>query len=282
LPAVAPSSIAAYTNFGLTMVQDADYLTNDLYPNQPDQGIGLDQAALTITTSATSTATAGSLPDLAASSVVLSKSSVQWGSTFQASTDIQNLGVGPAPPSTVFFILTGQTGSLTDAIFLGEATIPALASGASQQLNQTLQLPITLPAGVELGNVGYARVEVLTNPENDFEESVYTNGGSLSQPFIVREPGNATAVPTSQAAGTLPSIAQLAQKSENAAKAAVAEAQSAKLAARIAARSATRPARKLHRKLGKGGLNIAKATVSVGTEITKLPTQVYDALKRSL
>jgi hypothetical protein len=34
--------------------------------------------------------------------------------------------------------------------------------------------------------------------------------------------------------------------------------------------------------VGKGGLNIAKAGVSVGEEITKLPTQVYDALKRSL
>jgi CARDB len=260
------------------MTQDADYITNDQYPHQPDQGIGLDQAALTITTSPTSTATVGSLPDLAASSVVISKSTVQWGSTFQASTDIQNLGTGTAPPSTLFFVLTGQSGSLSDAIFLGETALPALASGASQQIDQTLQLPIQLPQGVTLNSVGYARVEVLTNPENDFQESVYTNGGSLSQPFIVREPGNAKSVPTTPAAGTLPSISQLAQKSENAAKAAVAEAQSARLAARLA----TRPARKLHRKVGKGGLNIAKATVSLGTEITKLPTQIYDKLKSSL
>ena len=161
------------------MTQDADYLTNDQYPHQPDQGIGLDQTAINITTSTTSTAVAGSLPDLAASSVVISKSTVQWGSTFQASTEVQNVGAGPAPPSTVFFILTGQSGSLTDAIFLGETTIPALASGASQQINQTLQLPITLPAGVTLNSVGYARVEVLTNPENDFNESVYSNGGAL-------------------------------------------------------------------------------------------------------
>jgi hypothetical protein len=203
---------------------------------------------------------------------------VQWGSTFQATTDIQNLGLGAAPPSTLFFVLTGQTGSLNDAIFLGEAAIPALASGVSQQINQTLQLPIHLPAGVTLGSVGYARVEVLTNPENDFQESVYTNGGSLSQPFIVREPGNATMVPTAPAPGTLPTISQLAEKSQNAAKAAIAELHSAKLAARLA----SRPPRKLHRRLGKGGLNIAKATVNVGTEITKLPTQIYDALKRSI
>ena len=66
LPAVEPSAIANYTNFGLTMTQDSDYVTNTLYPHEPNQGAGLDQAAVTITTSSTSTATAGSLPDLAA------------------------------------------------------------------------------------------------------------------------------------------------------------------------------------------------------------------------
>jgi CARDB len=282
LPAVAPASIAAYTNFGLTMTQDADYLTNDQYPHQSDQGIGLDQAALTITTNPASTAVAGPLPDLAASSVALSKTTAQWGSTIQVSTNVQNLGAGGAPPSSVFFVLTGQSGSLTDAIFLGETTLPALASGASQPINQTLQLPITLPAGVQLNSVGYVRVEVLTNPENDFNESVYSNGAALSQPFIVRLPGNATTVPTSQVPGALPSIAQLAEKSQNAAKSARAAAQAARLQAKLAAKEASRPPRKLHRRAGKGGLNIAKASLSVGTEITKLPTQVFDALKRSL
>jgi hypothetical protein len=278
LPAVEPSSIANYTNFGLTMVQDADYVTNDLYPHTTSQGVGLDQAAITITTSATSTATVGNLPDLAASSVILSKSSVEWGSTVQVTTEIQNLGLGAAPASNVYYILTGQTGSLTDAIFLGQSTLPALASGAAQSVNQTIALPIRLPAGVSLGSVGYARIEVLTNPENDFDESIYSNGDSLSEPFIVRLPGNATTVPTTQAAGTLPTIQQLATKSANKAKVASAE----KVAAKVAARIASKPPKKLHRKVGKGGLNVAKASVSVGEEITKLPTQVYDAIKRSI
>jgi CARDB len=278
LPAVEPSSIANYTNFGLTMVQDADYVTNDLYPHVTSQGAGLDQASLTISASTTSTATVAALPDLAASSVILSKSTVQWGSSVQVTTEIQNLGLGAAPASKVFFVLTGQTGSLTDAIFLGQTTIPALASGAAQSVNQTITLPVRLPAGVSLGSVGYARIEVLTNPENTFDESIYSNGASLSQPFIVRIPGNATTVPTTQAAGTLPTIQQLATRSENKAKVAAAE----KLAAKVAARDATKPPKKLHRKVGKGGLNIAKASVSVGEEITKLPTQVYDAIKRSI
>ena len=180
LPAVEPSAVANYTNFGLTMVQDADYVTNDLYPHDAEQGVGLDQAAITITTDPTSTATASALPDLAASSIILSKSTVKWGSTVQVSTEVQNLGAGASPASKVFFILTGQSGSLVGAIFLGQTTIPALASGASQSLTQTIALPIRLPTGVSLGSIGYARIEVVTNPENSFDESIYTNGASLS------------------------------------------------------------------------------------------------------
>ena len=278
MPAAEPSSIANYTNFGLTMVQDADYVTNDLYPHTTSQGVGLDQAALTITTSATSTATVGELPDLAASSVILSKSSVDWGSTVGLTTEVQNLGAGASPASKVFFVLTGQSGSLTDAIFLGQTTIPALASGGAQTINQTIALPIRLPAGVSLGSVGYARIEVLTNPENDFDESIYSNGDALSEPFIVRLPGNATTVPTTQAPGKLPTIQQLNTRSANKAKVASAE----KVAAKVAARVASKPPKKLHRKVGKGGLNVAKASVNVGEEITKLPNQVYDAIKRSI
>ncbi len=38
LPAVEPNSITNYTNFGLTMTQDGDYATNDLYPHSPNPG----------------------------------------------------------------------------------------------------------------------------------------------------------------------------------------------------------------------------------------------------
>jgi hypothetical protein len=209
---------------------------------------------------------------------LLSKTSVDWGSTVQVTTEIQNLGLGASPASSMFLILTGQTGSLTDAIFLGETPVSALAPGASQQISQTVALPIRLPSGVSLGSVGYARIEVLTNPENDFDESIFSNGAALSQPFIVRLPGSATTVPTAKAAGTLPTIQELAIQSQNKAKAVEAK----KVAARVAARTASKPPKKLHRKIGKGGLNIAKTSLSVGEEITKLPNQVYDALKRSL
>jgi len=277
LPAVAPVSLTNYTNFGLTMTQDAAYVTNDVYPHEPDQGVGYDQTAISITTSATSTATLGPLADLAASSVLLSKSTLTWGSSFPVTTEVQNLGQASAGPFLVRFLLTGQGGSLTDAIFLGDATIPGLAAGYNQQLTQTLQLPNRLPAGMSLNNVGYARIAVVVDPEYVVNESLYSNNVSLSAPFVVRLPGNATTVPTT-ATAALPSLQTLAQQSQQQAKIAAA----ASRAARIKARAATAAQKKLHRKRPRSGQNIAKITINVAEELTKLPSQAFKAIKRSL
>jgi hypothetical protein len=94
----------------------------------------------------------------------------------------------------------------------------------------------------------------------------------------VRLPGNATTVPTEKVAGQLPSIQALAIQSQNKAKAAANQ----KRAARLTSRATANPNKKLHRRGGEGGINIAKASVSVGEEIAKLPNQVYDAIKRSV
>jgi hypothetical protein len=278
LPAVPPVLLANYTNFALTMTQDADYIANDLYPHTPDQGVGLDQTAIAITTSPTSTATPGPLADLAASSVLVSKSTVTWGSSFQVSTEVQNLGQAASGPFLVQFLLTGQGGSSNDAIFLGETTIPSLAAGYSQPLTQTLQLPNRLPAGVTLNAVGYSRILVLVDPENVVNESLYTNNDSLSAPFIVRLPGSAATVPTTQAAGALPSVQTLAQQSQNKAKFAA----EAKRAAALQARAAANPKKKLHRKRPRKGQSLAKISLNVAEELYKLPGQAFDAIKRSV
>ncbi len=290
LPAVEPNAVANYTSFGLTMTQDADYLTNDLYPHQPDQGLGLDQAAISITagtttvttttdgTTTTTTTTApvaGALADLASSSVLVSTNSLNWGSSFSASTDVQNLGQAAAGPFLVRFLLTGQSGSLADALFLGDATVTGLAAGASQEVTEPLQLPGRLPNGVTLSSVGYARIAVIVNPENTVNESLYTNNQSISAPVIVRLPGNGTTVPTSVPAGTLPSLATLAAQSQAAHK----QAARAALIARNQAKAANK---KLKRKVGSAGSSVVSKAESLGKELTKLPTQVFDALKRSL
>ncbi len=196
LPAVEPLDIANYTNFGLTMTQDSNYLTNDLYPNQPDQGVGYDQTAITITTSTTSTATSGPLPDLATSSVVAPVGTVTWGQSFPVSTVVQNLGQGDAGAFQVFYLLTGQAGSINDAIYLGQTDVSGLAAGANDPITQTLTLPTRLPSGVSLGNVGYGRIAVIVDPDNFINETLKSNNETISAPFIVRLPGSATTVPT--------------------------------------------------------------------------------------
>jgi hypothetical protein len=218
LPAVEPVAIANYTNFGLSMTEDADYLTNDLYPHQPDQGVGLDQTPITITTSSTSTATTGPLPELAASTVLVSSNTLNWGSSFTATTNVQNLGQGAAGSFLVRFLLTGQAGSLADALFLGDATVSGLAPGANQEIVQPLTLPGRLPNGVTLSSVGYARIAVIVDPENTVNETPANNTTTISAPIILRLPGNETTVPTDSAPGNLPSIATLAQQTQNRAK----------------------------------------------------------------
>jgi CARDB protein len=284
LPAVEPVAITNYTNFGLTMTQDGNYATNDLYPNQPTQGVGYDQTPITITTSTTSTATTGSLPDLAASSVVAPTGTVTWGQNIQVSTVVQNVGQGDAGSFQVFFLLTGQAGSINDAIYLGQTTVSSLASGANDPITQSLTLPTRLPSGVTLNNVGYARIAVIVDPDNFINESIRSNAQTISAPFIVRLPGSATTVPTTNAAGTLPTVAQVAQQQENTLKA----ERSAKWAAAVRAKRAAEPAKaakptkKLRRKPAPNTNSVVDKTVSLAEEVTKLPHQVISVLEKSV
>jgi hypothetical protein len=279
LPAVEPLTVANYTNFGLTMTQDADYVTNDGYLHQPDQGVGYDQTPITITTSSTSTATTGALPDLAASSVLGPRGTLKWGQSFAVTTDVQNLGQGDAGSFLVRFLLTGLGGSSTDAIFLGDVSVSGLAAGASQQVTRTLQLPNRVPAGVTLNSVGYGRIAVIVDPENVVNETLKSNNESLSAPFILRLPGAAsTTVPTTAAAGSVPSVAAVAQRDQAALKAAAA----LKRAARAQARGAQKPGKKLHRRQPPKTNSLVDKTISLGTELTKLPHQVFNAIKKSI
>ena len=278
LPAVAPLTVAGYTNFGLSMAQDADYLTNSSYPHQPDQGTGYDQTAITITTDPTSTATTGPLPDLAASSVLAPTGTVRWGQTLPVTTDVQNLGQGGAGPFRVRFLLTGQSGSLVGAIYLGDVTIPGLAAGVTQQVTQTLQLPNRLPAGVTLNSVGYARVAVIVDPEDVVNETLKSNNESVSAPFIVRLPGNTPTVPTTAVAGALPSVAAVAQRSKHQHKLAAA----LRRAAKVAALAGQAPKTKLRRHSPPKTNSLVHTGISLATELGKLPHQVFSVIKKSV
>jgi hypothetical protein len=278
LPAVAPLTIASYTNFGLSMTEDADYVTNSSYPHQPDQGTGYDQTPITITTSSTSTATTGPLPDLAASSILAPTGTIRWGQSFPVTTDVQNLGQGDAGSFRVRFLLTGQSGSIVEAIYLGDVTVPGLAAGATQPITQTLQLPNRVPAGVTLNSVGYARVAVMVDPENDINETLKSNNESVSAPFIVRLPGNTHTVPTTAVAGALPSVADVAKRSKNQHKVAAAF----RRAAQAAALAGQLPQKKLRRHTPPKVNSLVHTGFNLATELSKLPHQVYSVIKKSV
>jgi hypothetical protein len=278
LPAVEPLAIANYTNFGLTMAQDADYVTNSAYPHGPTQGLGYDQTPITITTNPNSTATAGPLPDLAASTVLVGQHTLFWGSTADVSTAVENVGQGGAGPFLVRFVLTGQAGSITDSIFLGQVAVPSLAPGATQQISETLQIPTRLPNGVALNNVGYGRIAVIADPEDTVNVSIRSNSTAISAPVIVRLPGNATTVPTGLPAGTIPSLSSLARQSHQ-------QSKLQRYQKRVAVLKVKNPrlfSKTLHRRRGPSGLNVGKTSLRVAHELTQLPNQVFNLVKKSV
>ena len=133
LPAVEPLAITNYTNFGLTMTQDADYVTNDLYPNQPTRGSATTRPPITITTSSTSTATSVRSPTWPPPRS-LPRPAPTLGPDHPGLHGVQNVGQGDAGSFQVFFLLTGQAGSINDAIYLGQTTVSSLASGGTPQI----------------------------------------------------------------------------------------------------------------------------------------------------
>ena len=118
-----------------------------------------------------------------------------------------------------------------------------------------------------MNGVGYAKIAVVVDAENTVNESLISNNLGESAPVVVRLPGtNGTSVvPTTAAAGNLPSphSAQPAPKTKPHPKVAKARAE----------RIAAQPPKKLHRKL-------PKKEPSIVHDITQLPTKVNDLIKK--
>jgi hypothetical protein len=221
LPPAPPSSLGGNAQFTLSLAEDTDFVTDPIYPHLPTQGAGLDSIPISIAASATSTPTSSSgdtttpttptptptpttLPDLAPSGVSSSSKTLYWGYNFQVSTTIQNLGKADAGPTEVMFLMTGSDGSLANAVFLGETTVPSLAAGTSQQLTQTVNLPSTLPNGVVLSSTGTGRIAVLVDPDHTIDETLRSNDLAESAPVTLRVLGTdgTSTVPTSPAIST--------------------------------------------------------------------------------
>ena len=84
LPSIPPVLLAGATSFTLTILPDADFLTNPVGPHFAVGGTGVDQAAVTINlpSGVTTTPVQTNLPDLAVSTVTTSTSDLVWGGSF--------------------------------------------------------------------------------------------------------------------------------------------------------------------------------------------------------
>lgn len=187
LPATPPLLLGNAQQFTLSVLPDGDYATNPVYPHVPTGGSGVDQAAMTITLPAGTTAPSlGALPDLATGTVTTSARTLYWSKSFQVQTSVENLGQAAAPEFRVRFLLVGASGDTTHALFLGDTMVSGLQPGATIPLSETFTLPLRLPAGLTLDSVGIGRIAVVVDPENALNENFKNNNQSTSGPVVLR------------------------------------------------------------------------------------------------
>jgi CARDB len=199
LPPIEPLTLGSASQFTISVVQDADFLTQPVYPRIADQGRGLDQGPIGISPGPEANTPQGPTPDLAPSAVMASQNSLYWGQSFQVSAVVQNISNVDAGPFTVRFVATGSSGDVTHGIFLGDVQVPSLAANAPTTVVTTVQLPSKLPYGDSVASPAYAEIYAIADPEDVVNESLRGNNMSSSAPIllqVVGTDGTTTTVPT--------------------------------------------------------------------------------------
>ncbi|MBV8675667.1 MAG: hypothetical protein JO355_00700 [Planctomycetaceae bacterium] len=206
LPPGPPPMLAGATQFTLSMIEDADYVANALYPHQATQGLGHDMVNLAIGPGANADLPQGPTPDLAVGDVQAPSVPVSWGQDIQVQADVQNLGQADAGQFQVQFVLTGASGSLDHAIYLGDATVPGLQKGMQQTIVQTIHIPGQLPSGLTLDSLGVGRIAAIVDPDHVVGETNLTNNVAGSNPVTLRVLGTdgTSTVPTAPAPAIIP------------------------------------------------------------------------------
>ena len=217
LPPIEPATLNGASQFTISVVQDADFLTQPIYPKIADQGYGLDQGPIGILPGPV-TATTNNLPDLAPASVVVSQESLNWGQTFAVGTVVQNVGLGDSGKFVVRFVATGVAGDVSKGIFLGDVTVDGLPANAATNVLTTVQLPAKLPYGMTVASPAYARIYAVVDPEDVVNQSSRTNNMASSAPVLLSVVGvdGTTTVPTYPA--SIYSSATLANQAAKAAQ----------------------------------------------------------------
>jgi hypothetical protein len=257
LPVTPPQLLGGDSQFTLSIMPDADYLTNIVYPHSAPGGQGVDQTSVNITVPPGTTPPAlGPLADLAAGAVTSNSTTLDWGHSFSVSTVVQNMGSVDPGSFRVRFLLVGASGDTTHALFLGDQMVPGLAPGGTTVLDPTFTLPLRLPASVTLSSLGTGRIAVVVDPENIINETFKNNNVATSGPVTLRLLGTdgSSFVPN------LPPPAQLLAVNSTA------------TSTTLVSPALTAPTRRLHRKPPKNNTLLHNLSV--------FPKQVNDFLKK--
>jgi hypothetical protein len=176
LPAMPPASFGSSTQYVLSMVQDADFLTNSVSPHSASRGLGFDTTQMVISLpQGTSMPASVPRPDVTITTLQAPTLPLVFGQSFQVNTTLQNKGNLESGAFRVRFLLVGTDGSLNNSLFLGDATLNSLKPGLSQNIVETLQLPSKLPNGLTLTAPAAGRIAVVVDPERAIDESNATN-----------------------------------------------------------------------------------------------------------
>lgn len=186
LPAGPPGNVGAATQFTVSIVPDADFVTQPIGPRVANQGNGLDSVPLTISPAINADLEPGPRPDLAAAGVQVPTNDLVWGTSFDVTATVQNIGQADANDVRVRFFLTGITGATDRGLFLGDAIVNNIAPGSSQNVTKTLKLPSRVPAGMTISNLIYGRIVVVVDAENSVDENIKSNNTTGSTPVVLR------------------------------------------------------------------------------------------------
>ena len=198
LPPVEPTTLGGASQFTISIVQDADFLTQPIYPRIADQGNGIDQGPIGIAPGPNAGIPRGPQPDLAPASVVVSQDTLNWGQTFQVGTVIQNVGQADSGRFRVRFVATGVAGDVSHGVFLGDTMVDGVAANSAVNVLATVRLPSKLPFGSTVASPAYARIYAIADPEDVTDQSMRSNNMASSAPILLKVVGvdGTTVVPT--------------------------------------------------------------------------------------
>lgn len=270
-----PPGFSAGTIFTLSVIQDADFITNQLSPHLSTQGVGADESQVTINTSTLTPPTSVPLPALSVAGVQSLSKNIAWGQSFQVTATIQNTGAADAGAYKVRFLLVGTDGTINNSIFLADTTLTGLKAGYSGSVTQTLKLPSQLPVGQTLNSKSLGQIAIVVDPENTFPQSSRAGAVGFSGNLnlnIIGTDGSTTPVTIAPAATTTAAETQAAKTASTAKTAAATKAaHHAKLSAKKASAS------KFHAKSTSAKPKLAKHTVA--HNIDQVPRRISKFFK---